>query len=216
MGSDANSISEYLALREKTRALNHRLVKSISNPALQESARRLGLWNNGMLTFDEQDEISILMDYCIYDFRRNGANAIDRFLKHRQDELDSDEIAILQSFQRAYYSLFIIESVEKGLGVNVIDCLSEGRTFIVDLGFSKTASPGHLLATRIVTIQGMTITTGAALPLPASALSAIQNFLAYEIGSDLKGVRPWTLSALIIRFCLEVGASSSVRYEDAR
>jgi hypothetical protein len=65
----------------------------------------------------------------------------------------------------AIYSLFVVESVERGLGVIVRDLISQKVFLLVDLGFGSTAQTGLVFASRILHLDGFSITGGAALPV---------------------------------------------------
>lgn len=135
-------ISRYQRLRTAGRDLNNKLVKRLSKDALYEGGRKLGILRGGALVFDTEDETSVLMDYCLYDVRRNGRNAIEQYLIDSLPDPESDEMTCLRAMQQAIYSLFVVESVERGLGVIVRDLLSQEVLLVVDMGFGSTAQPG--------------------------------------------------------------------------
>src|SRR5204863_1157619 len=122
-----------------------------------------------------QDMIAVLMDYCIYDVRRQGRNAIERFLAETPPPANSDDMVLLQAMRHARYSLFAVESAEPGVGVHVRDLLRDEPLFLVDVGLSRTAAVGLVLAARVMAPDGIGMTTGAALPagvLPPSQRAA--------------------------------------------
>ena len=73
----AEIITRYKHLRAVGRNLNHKLVKRLSKDDLDKAGKKLGILQSGVLVFNSEDESSVLMDYCLYDVRRNGRNAVE-------------------------------------------------------------------------------------------------------------------------------------------
>ena len=73
---------KYLRYREIQRALNRRLTKMVPRVAFTECAQKLGLWKRRTILFDGEDDVGVLMDYAIYDYRiRCRTNAVERLVK---------------------------------------------------------------------------------------------------------------------------------------
>jgi hypothetical protein len=215
-------VAEYIRLRAVARELNNRLVESLSRAVLDEGGKKLGILKGNTLLLDSEDEISVLMDFCIYNVRRRGQNAVERFLANSPPPPDSDEMRILRAMQNAWYSLFRAESSVPGIGVATFDLLRERPQFIVDVAMSQTIRPGALLASRAVPFANFTMTGGAALPLPdAAALAFVQKRAVSVVKrlnitsmSSLTPEQDTELTATLIRTCLELGAAEMIAYEE--
>jgi hypothetical protein len=163
------------------------------------------------------------MDHCIYDVRVEGANAVERRLVASPPPND-DERVVLEAMRAARFSLLAIEGTEPGVGVRVIDLMRDESLFVVDVGFSRSATVGMLLATRLVRLEeGAYLTTGAALPLgvlpPAIRTSFVELFRKTLPTADFKNLTRAEESQLatnVIRSCLQTGASERIRYVDPR
>ncbi len=206
-------IARYRHYRTVSRKLNDKLVRRLSKEALHEGAKRLGILRRGTLVFNSEDETSVLMDYCIYDVRRNGRNAIEEYLTDSPPDTESDEMACLRAMQQAIYSLFVVESVESGLGVTVRDLRSDENMLVVDMGFSSTAEPGLVFASRLLSLDGFSITGGAALPI-AVVPAGQQDVLAKALLRTEARANGHFDPASLIRACLSDGCSSHITYED--
>ncbi|NLS91391.1 MAG: SEC-C domain-containing protein [Planctomycetaceae bacterium] len=207
-------VSRYKHLRAVGRNLNHKLVKRLSKDVLSEGGKRLGIFQRGTLIFNSEDESAVLMDYCIYDVRRKGRNAVEQYLIDSAPAPESDEMACLRAMQQAIYSLFVVESVIRGFGVVVRDLLSSETNLVVDMGFGSTAEPGLVFASRLLFHEGFAITGGAALPigvLPEDQREAVTRELARAVKADTDGRFD---PAQIIRSCLRQGCSSHVQYQE--
>ena len=207
-------ISRYKHLRAVGRNLNHKMVERLSKDDLHEGGRKLGILQKGVLVFNSEDESAVLMDYCLYDVRRNGRNAVEQYLLDSPPDPESDEMVCLRSMQQAVYSLFIVESVAPGFGVTVRDLLSDGTILIADMGFGSTAQPGLIFVSRLLFHDGFAMTGGAALPVgvpPEDQRKAIIEKMAKAAAPDEDG---YFDPAPIIRACLSQGRSSHVQYQE--
>jgi hypothetical protein len=207
-------ISRYQHLRMVGRSLSSKLVKRLSKDVLHEGGKKLGILRGGTLVFESEDETSVLMDYCLYDVRRNGRNTIEQYLIDFSADPESDEMTCLRAMQHAIYSLFVVESVERGLGVTVRDLLSNEVLLVVDMGFGSTAQPGLVFASRLLFHDGFSMTGGAALPvalLPVDRRDAMMKELLVATAPENDG---YFDPASLIRACLSEGCSSHVQYQE--
>ena len=158
-------IARYKRLRGVSTDLNNRLISKLPREDLMEGGRRLGLVRGKTFCFNSEEDSCVLMDYCLYDVRRNGRNAIERYLVDTPPAEDSVEATILHSMQHAIYSIFEVEAIEPGLGIRVVDHYSNERHLIIDLGLAGSGQVGLILATRLLSFDGFSMTGGAAIAL---------------------------------------------------
>jgi hypothetical protein len=223
MTQHADHLARYQHLRKVGLALNNRLVETLPKSVLDEGGKNLGILKKNVLTLETEDEIAVLADHCLHDVRRQGVNAIERYLAESPPAPNSDEMALLRAKRDARFSLFAVEATEPGVGVHVRDLLRDETLFLMDVGFSRTAPVGMILASRIMGVEGMYMTTGA--PLPVGVLSAAQRRQFVELLkqtadiSDFREPSPEQSSHLattLIRACLRHGAATSVEYREPR
>jgi hypothetical protein len=220
MSQHKSLLPRYKQLRKAALPLNTRLVKTLPKDVLDEGGKNLGILKKNQLVLDTEDELAVLMDFCIYDVRRKGVNAVETFLNEKPPKPGSDERVLLEAMARARYSLFEVEETEPGVGVQVLDVLRDETLFLVDVGFSKSSRPRMVLATRIMAAEEITMTTGAALPFSALSVAERTRVLQ-QISTKLDGVafrdlspeKASELTTLIIRTCLQKGAAEKIRYE---
>ena len=219
-------LTRYQQAREAGRRLHSVLMRHISRKALLGCARKLGLTSDRKsLFFENESETNVLMDYCIYDhlepFGGARRNAIERHLILSSPPEGSEERALLESSLRARHGIFVVTDVFDGLGLEVQDILRRGVVQVVDIGFSRSARAGMLFAMRLVERDGITMTTGAALPMDRSTLGDVLAELEDLVGAEALGSpdaltrsQKARVSAAVIRACLDAGGSSRVLYED--
>jgi hypothetical protein len=165
MLSLSDLVGRYLRLRAVAMKLNTVLLKQLPKDALDEGGRELGFLRKGVFVFDSEDESTILMDYCLYNVLRQGRNTIQTFLARNPPPEGSDESLVLQGMSKAWYSLCSVVEVEPGAGVRVQDIFRQAEHLLIDIGLSRSAVPGALMATRVIPLDGFLMTTGAGLPL---------------------------------------------------
>jgi hypothetical protein len=83
-------------MREVRFRLNNLLVHTIPRKTLDECGRILGFLRKGVLAFETEDEMSLLMDYCIYYPGPDGRNLVAKYLEKSPPPADSDEMVALQ------------------------------------------------------------------------------------------------------------------------
>ncbi|HKI34281.1 MAG TPA: SEC-C metal-binding domain-containing protein [Gemmataceae bacterium] len=217
----AELLPRYKHLREVAFQLNNRLVKTLPKSVLDEGGKKLGILKKNVLVLDTEDEVAVLADYCIHDVRRQGLNAVERYLAESPPPPDSDERVLLQAMRQARYSLFVVEAVERGVGVHVHDLLRDEPLFLVDVGFSQTAPIGAVLAARVVAHEGMVQTTGAGLPLGVLSpekrtqfLEVLRKVFPHTDFRNLSPEQASEMSAKIIRMCRECGAAEHIVYQE--
>ena len=205
----------YRQLRAAMRELHSELMGMVPKDTFTECGQKLGFLVDGTLVFETEDEMSVLMDYCLYDAWSGQHNAVTRFLAKQPYAAGTDQALLLDAMSRARYSLFQVESVAEGLGVNCRDILRGDGGTIVDEGLGNTAIPGVIVAGRLVVLPEWSMTTGATLAIDADTLEDIKNVLADGIQgigqadfNDLTHQEAAVLSSTIIRRALARGIPS--------
>ena len=213
-------VNRYKELRAKSNELSKRLAEAVPKDVFEEVVKRLQMARGREIMQETYDEIVVLMDCAIFDIRRNGENFVQRFLRERPPAEGTDERMILEGMCSARHSLFRVLRVERGSGVLLLDGFREDHVFVWDVGFSQTARRGAMLACRIYSVDEVTMTTGAALPIDREWVDDLGPPLErYEdpVTGDLDLSDPQTASdvaIIITRECVKAGASARIRYAD--
>jgi hypothetical protein len=219
MSTHTDSLPRYKQLRQSGVKLNEKLGKMVSRSEMDEGGKKLGILDGDILLLDTEDEIAVLMDYCLHDVRRYGVTPIQRYLRANPPPEGSDEWVLLQALTRSRFSVFAVKSAEPGVGVQLEDLLRGGECFLTDVSFGQTASAGMVMAMRVMEADGITMTTGAALPM--GKMSAAQRRqLAEGLRNEFKGVdfanmapeEASDFAATVLSYCLEEGAAEAIAY----
>lgn len=208
-------IELYKQLREIAISFNHKLVEQLPKSAIKECAKKLGMFKHNTLVVSCEDEVSVLMDYCLFHFRINKINVISRRLLMSPPATDSIEMELLESMQKAYYSILIIEKVFKNKGVLVFDAVNEKDIFLIDLNLSKSAEAGMIFASHVIPIGQFYRSSGAMLPIPDSLFedeiaAIVEKF--FTKNQVLSPAQEALFAAQVIRAALKADVMENVRY----
>lgn len=213
----ARILDRYQRMRSASRELSNTLMDRCK-PPVKQAAEDLGVLVKDTIVLDI-DQMPVVMDRAIYRRADDGRNAVERFAAEHRFAPGSDPEAVLTAMQQAFFSLFVVREVVKGIGVHVTDILRDAEHFIADIGFSETAVRGLVLASRVLPFEEFVMTTGAALLAGVEVLKWVakgleQAGLSHE---QLRNLPPqaWAdLEARVVRACLHSGGDRQITYQD--
>jgi len=215
---DYNDIAaRYTRMRKISFELNKILPKYVPEEAIEATAKKLGIWQDGAVVLGNMDQSCVLFDQAIHGYFRDGKNAVDRYMDQHPPDPGSGHEAVLAAKKLAFYSLFQVEDIVPDVGVHVHDILHGWRHFLGDVGFSQTAVKGMVLATRVLPAEDFIMTTGAALPVDADTLAKVSRLPALNAPSrdlaDMSRQEMADVASTIIGLCLKGDGSRSISYQ---
>lgn len=163
LGKMAMNRSLYEKFLEPRKVINHLLMESLTRPEIMKTGRMLGVVKENTLVLDEE-EMPCLFDLAFRETKRNGISLIEEILAAGN---------IRNRFQKEYLSgllhprislLEVVECHPENGDLKLCDLLfsEQGDIVLYDIGFSSTASSGHLLFTTAVSVYDAFITSGVA------------------------------------------------------
>ncbi len=189
--------------------LNNAIFARLPHESLNRGAHRLGMLQGKAIMFGDENEMSALMDYCIYDVFVRGHNAVEQYAIDFPPLPGSDESTNLEAMRRARYTMIVVLELASGVGCQIYDMFAEESRFLADVGFSNTAEPGMLVATRLLDFGDFVTTTGAPLPFGPPDDDVKDEWLrVIEECADAEDFDP----APLIRMCFASGGASAIRY----
>jgi hypothetical protein len=208
-------LARYQALRAVHMDLHRILMDQLPKNALQECGKLMGVIKGGALVLGSQNEMAALMDYCIYDYRWDGRTVIDRYINQISLEDGSDRRILLDAMQKVRYSLFAVDEVVKGAGVQVRDLFRVDSGFIMDVGMSETVVKNAVFACRIIApgTNGFSMVTSGVLFADRAILAKIISEISTRFGETSADIarftsqQPEQFSASILRIFLKGNAS---------
>lgn len=223
-------LARYRRLRGVSLKIQDRLVGQIPKAVLTAGGECLGLLRpapnrHGEMTLvlDDEYELSVLMDYCLYHLQQDGQTVVNQALTDAPAPAGSDERRVLQAMQDVRFSLFAVEERVPAIGVHVRDLLRDETLFLVDLGFGESANPGLVLAGNVISLPELSMSTGAMLPVDRAMVEDLVQQLpgrlsiaAAEQFRQLSAAEQAELAGFVMRACLAEGAASQVQARDVQ
>jgi hypothetical protein len=215
-------IDRYKESRAAGLKLNMALVKQLPKAAAPECGKKLGLVKAGTLILNNDDEIALLYDYCFYHYRRDGKNAVERYLANSPPPPASLDMALLKAMRESYYSLFKVLDIHPRQGAQLLDLVSGETIGLLDITLSETGSEGIVLAGRILPLPGFNMSSGTLIPLTEAVYEdklkpVVRKFFKAEEPGHKPKLSPGleaSFTAEIIRVALHAGGADNVFYTD--
>ncbi len=214
-------LAEYKRLRTAGRYLNQDLVRRLPKGTMLECAKKLGLRKGKSLSFQNEGEMPVLFDYCLYNHRRAGKNIIEKYLEDSPPAETSDEMTLLRAMVKAHYSVFMVEEIQNGMGATLFDLLRHDRLSLIDIGIGTTARRGMIFGGRVLPLGDFYMTSGAFVPLwpdivERIVIPALEKFCPDAHAEDLVELshsQEAAFSGQVIRAALKAGALKRMAYE---
>jgi hypothetical protein len=188
-------------------------IKFLAQPAIMESARRLGLTAGQVLIVDSADELTLVFDLAIYTAKEGRTRAIDRYAKAAQLPAGSDEMRMLEAMCRARFSIWRIERRHDICGLVVTDQLQQAETWLVDEALAATARHGMCFAGRLCNAGQFAITNGVMVPVHGPMIEQVLtgNLASCRVGPQPVGDEP-RFAAAIYRAAIDDGIMHRVAF----
>src|SRR6185437_12355888 len=156
-------MERYIQIRELATPLITKIGMTVPRELILQSARDLGMLGDdgSTLAFQRKTDIDYVMDRAIFDMPSPKERWIEIHCQEKLKDYSREEQAILSSYRSAYFSLYEVLRRDSGRGIWLQDLLQPREIFLMDKGMGGTASPGWLLATRVVTYEGLNFSSGA-------------------------------------------------------
>ncbi|MDR3567305.1 MAG: hypothetical protein P4L43_04680 [Syntrophobacteraceae bacterium] len=216
------AIGEYIRLRNVLKMINRELMNRLPQKTIMECAKKLGLAKSKILVFNNPNETSVLIDYCIYCFRTGGKTVIERHAGERPPPTQADERTVLAAMVASYFSVFMVRRVYKGRGVLLYDFFKKHEVILMDIGLGDSAVLDMAFAGRILPFADFHMSAGAFLPLfELPVIEVVAPIMEKWRLSHPNMHSTWlspglevSFSAQIIRAALRAGALDSANYSD--
>lgn len=177
-------LARYLQLRELSKYLNDKVLKSISPDTLLDRARRLGLVQGKTLILDDPDEAYYIYDLAIYTAPADRSRAIDRYAKSARFEAQSDERRMLEAMRSSQFAILMVERRHDIIGLIATDILRNSKVWLIDVGLEHSMEEGELFATRLLTPETFSMTAGVNVPFEIEMLKPICMMLPRRVADS--------------------------------
>ena len=155
---------------------------------METSAKRLNLRNGNTFHIETEHEMNILMDYGLFQCRRDGNSIVERYYQKNKGLYTGHKLFTLNAVKNARVSLLQIIKPLGENGLIVKDNITNETLIMIDNGLNKLANSqhNHAILTHYLVMYGFIMTTGAATPVDLSSPSGIKMWDIFEKLIDYK------------------------------
>jgi hypothetical protein len=211
--------SDYVEIRRMLFDLHNRILKNPNFDEIKTCAKHLGLWHHKTVSYKNDTELELLMDYRVYAYRPNGFNMAEKYLRLNKNRLSDYEQALLARMRLARYAVFQVEATDQINEVTSVDVFIKTRFKLVDQQLAKTTTTGSVIAAHLIDLGDFSIQSGALLPLNRALLQdeEVVNVLE-RIDDDnyvdyfLNPANNSKLARAIISASIRLGLTEKVQY----
>jgi hypothetical protein len=209
-------LARYLRLREISKKLHDGVLDFISDDALLNCARRLGLAQGKTLLLDDADEIYYVYDLAVYTAPPDRSRAVDRYAKSSRFAAQSDERLMLDAMLRSQFAILLIDQHDDAAGLVATDILRNSKVWLMDVGLESSLVHGQLIATRLLTPGLFSMTAGVNVPFEIEMLEPVCRLLPQRVGnSKLSRVaEDRRFAEAVYKVGLAAGVTDRLRYLD--
>lgn len=173
------TLKEYQRFRKVGRDLNHKIIDACLNETiLAKATTMLKLGRKGQLILDSEDDLSVLMDFALFEIRhRDGRNCIEQYAETKGGANAAERellAAMVQAQTRLYTVKRVLRDKQQILLENIVT--SEMPTVLTDINFSQTLVSGLCLFFRPVSLAKFTMTSGIAFVFPSELEHELEIF----------------------------------------
>jgi hypothetical protein len=165
-----SAIRKYQEYRKAGTELNHKIINRCADGSIiEKSARALGLGKNRQLVLDSEDDLSVLMDYSLYEIREKGKSLVEIYLE-KYGSASPMEQELLSAMVRSQTGLFkVTEIFPKRSQLSLTGLLEANRSItLTDINFSRTLAEEVVFFFRPIELDHYTMTSGVAFAFPGS------------------------------------------------
>ncbi len=210
---------QYKRVRKLSQALNDKILQTLPRKDFMEAEKKLGLSRKGKLIPVTEEELGIVLDYCLYNIYRRGMSNVQRYLQAAS--VSETELPLLEAMTMARYSVF--QLLEVGSGYVILrEFFTTQEYMVMDKNLSKSGAVGLMLAVRLIPYGRWCMTTGGGIPIVKETLDVITPIMAKfdrpHSNEGLEGLflpaREANFAAQINRALLRANALGGMLFED--
>jgi hypothetical protein len=160
----AARIGQYRALRRVQQALVEQMIGFLTAEDLDRSARALGFWEAGRPALRDPMHAALVYEVALYDDRdEEGVSLIERAASANPG------VEVLAAMASARVDFWQVEEVRaQAAALRVVSRLAGRALWLTDEGLGQSAAAGDVLVLRPLQVGALALTSGVALPIPAS------------------------------------------------
>ncbi|NJO34219.1 MAG: hypothetical protein HC869_14900 [Rhodospirillales bacterium] len=172
MASRKEVLARYRRLREIGKQHHSAVMSFLSQDAILQQGRRLGLASGRTFLLDSMDELTLVFDLAIHTAPAGRSRAIDRYARSTRFPEGSDEAVSLDATRKARFAILTVQDRHPVAGLLVSDSVRGTDLWLMDEGLEQSLSGGDIFATRYYQPAEFAMTAGVIIPMDLALLEA--------------------------------------------
>ncbi|MFN0137484.1 MAG: hypothetical protein ACKVS9_15375 [Phycisphaerae bacterium] len=214
-------IDRYRRIRLRVSELQSVIARTLGRDGFKSSAKALGMVTHKTIVFDSEAEMTLLMDYAIYNHRaHDGLTPVRRYFRHHPAAPQHEDHAVAQAMLNATHRIVRIDRCVPDAGVDVTDVLTRGSFHLTDLSMSHHAAEGGVLGVRTLYFDDMAMTTGAGVPLLPETIDELLHIAETIVHRSADPSRhkedPAEFSTAVLKAAIRTGATAWIGYQEPK
>ena len=207
-------LQRYRHLRVISTGHHSGALKFLSQQALLEHAKRLGLATGSMLVAESEAEMTLVFDLALHTAKERRSRALDRYARATPLPPGSDAARVLEAMRHARFSVWHIKQRHETAGLIITDVLREAEVWLMDEQLEASASEGLSFAGRLCEPDRFAMSCGVVVPVYREMMEEVALDMLAQRRSDPERVSQDPRFAIAIyRAAIDHGSLNNVTDE---
>ncbi|TXK83546.1 hypothetical protein [Paenibacillus sp. N3.4] len=159
-----NNIERYKQYRQTQVELHTKILNEyVHEVDFKQAAYTLGILNNqNKVVIENEADYEALCDFNIYEKIRAGKNTLSLFAENypSENQVENELIAAMLQSKASLYEVIHVDKIEGVLMLNDILGDLNKSVKIIDIGLSNSIISSALIYTRVLDLEGFSMTSG--------------------------------------------------------
>lgn len=159
---------EYQRYRNAGKELHQKMIETYLDSArIEKASDLLKLGQNRKLILDTPDDLSILMDFALYEIREDGKTIVECYAAEKGGK-NFAERELIPAMVKARTGLFKVSAIDiNNCQLKLNNLIEVGQSInLTDISFSQTMPDGMIVFLRPIQFSRLTMTSGIAFIFP--------------------------------------------------
>jgi hypothetical protein len=120
-----------------------------------------------------ESDLQLVVPLSLYHLREQGHLPVELFMERNRGGITPDDLALLDAQRQAWFSVWEVRSVERGVSLSIEDLLTGETRFVLEKSGSNALVNRDAILARIVDFEGLSLIAGChPQPLPPEFAAA--------------------------------------------
>jgi hypothetical protein len=147
-------LADYHRTRPIANELGTLASMKITKPAVVSESKLIGLWEDGGLALESEEELNVILDHMVHDGDGGRTTPMERIQAKSLESLGPEGSRIHAAMCKARLNLFLLTKCRPGLGWEVEDIWQQQKTLVVDEALSEMPEAKGFMQVREGQHQG--------------------------------------------------------------